>query len=191
MGLPQLYVQPNDAGSWIAWAFNHAANHYDIVTFGTAYQQAQTTLATSTETTAGNSVLEFDAVNNVVDGMLIADVTNSAAISAGTIVTGFNATEVGMSANAAQNVDIGDSILFGPQSSPLALTQYPLTPLDPNSLGTWLYYHQVMHNQINGVLGTTGYDLLDYDWTDPDQLSEWLRLNGDEHVRICTALGVT
>jgi len=31
MGLPYLYVSPDDPDDWRKWSFNHAANHYDIV----------------------------------------------------------------------------------------------------------------------------------------------------------------
>lgn len=70
------------------------------------------------------------------------------------------------------------------------LAQYKLDPLDPANLGLWLYYHQAMHNQVNALLGTSGFDLLELQWDDPDQLQEWLQLNGDEHQRISAALGV-
>lgn len=31
MGLPLIYAQPSTAEDWAAWAFNHAANHYDWI----------------------------------------------------------------------------------------------------------------------------------------------------------------
>jgi hypothetical protein len=31
MSLPYLYAQPEDQDDWLAWAFNHAANHYDWI----------------------------------------------------------------------------------------------------------------------------------------------------------------
>lgn len=70
------------------------------------------------------------------------------------------------------------------------IAQYQLDPMDPQNLGFWLYTHQEMHNQINAVLGTSGYDLLSLDWQDPDQFALWLQQNGDEHQRISAALGV-
>lgn len=70
------------------------------------------------------------------------------------------------------------------------LNQYILDPMNPDDLGTWLYQHQVTHNQINALLGTQGNDLLNLDWRDPEQFASWLRLNGDEHVRISAALGI-
>jgi hypothetical protein len=70
------------------------------------------------------------------------------------------------------------------------LTQYPLDPIDPNDLGFWLYQHQVMHNQANAALGTSGYDLLSLDWSQPADFQEWLQLNGDEHRKWGGILGV-
>ena len=70
------------------------------------------------------------------------------------------------------------------------LTQYIINPIDPEGLGLWLDQHQSMHQQLNAVLGTQGYDLLNSDWQDPDAFAEWLRLNGDEHLRLSAALGI-
>jgi len=70
------------------------------------------------------------------------------------------------------------------------IDRFVLDPVDPNDLGMWLYNHQVMHDQVNAVLGTQGFNLLSLDLQDPNELAMWLRLNGDEHVRISAALGV-
>lgn len=111
MSLPQLYVAPKSADEWMAWSFNHAANHYDWIQVAQRQKNQQ-------------------------------------------------------------------------------LTQYRLDPMDPANLGLWLYYHQTMHNEVNAALGTSGYNLLELSWDDPDQLQEWLQLNGDEHSRISAVLGV-
>ena len=111
MGLPLIYAQPSTADDWSAWAFNHAANHYDWISMA-ALQKNQ------------------------------------------------------------------------------LLTQFCLDPMDPNDLGMWLYSHQIMHNQINAVLGFSGFDLLSLDWQDKDEFAEWCLLNGDEHSKISAALGI-
>jgi len=191
MGLPQLYVQPHDASSWRAWSFNHAANHYDLIAAGMAYQQGQVTLATTAATLPGHNVLEFDTVNGVRDGMAVVDLTTPATIVAGALVTGFNDTLVSMSVNASATIAIGDNILFGSGVAGLPLDQFILDPMDPDDLGMWSYLHATMHSQINQVLGTEGFDLLSWDWNDPEQFATFLRLNGDEHLRLSTALGVS
>lgn len=189
MGLPYLYAAPTDTATWRQWSFNHAANHYDMLAAAQAYQLSSVTLATTAGTLAGNKVMEFAAVNKVRGGMAVSDLTNGAAITLGSVVTGFNATLVQMSIGAALNINIGDNILFAGQNS-MPLAQYILDPMDPNDLGIWNYQHQTMHNQLNALLGTQGFDLLSLDWQDPAQFAEWLRLNASEHQRLSALLGV-
>jgi hypothetical protein len=191
MSLPALYAQPTDDASWMAWAWNHQANHFDIVQAGTTYQKTSFTIAANATTLAGNKVMQFAAVPTTIKaGMSASDTTNPSAIAGGSLVTGFTSTLVEIGLGALANINTGDEILFGPGTNVLALTQYQLSPIDPNNLGMFFYQHQIMHNQINQVLGTTGYNLLDYDWSDPEQFSEWLNQNADEHQRICAALGI-
>lgn len=76
------------------------------------------------------------------------------------------------------------------QKNAQGLQTFLLSQIDPNDLGMWLYNHQVAHDQANAALGTTGYNLLELDWQDPDQFAQWLRQNGDEHVRISAALRI-
>lgn len=70
------------------------------------------------------------------------------------------------------------------------LEQFILDPMNVDSLGTWFYWHQTMHDQVNLALGTSGYNLLALDWENEEQFQLWLRENGDEHVRVSAALGV-
>jgi hypothetical protein len=189
MGLPYLYAAPTDAASWRRWSFNHAANHFDMLNAAQLLQQAEATLVTNAVTLVGHNTLQFAAVNGVKNGMNISDVTTGTAIPVGTVVQAFNTTQVQMSENAAVQVNNGDTILFSP-GAVIQLAQYILDPMDLNNLGFWAYQHQSSHNQLNAVLGTEGYDLLSYDFQDPDELKEFLRLNGDEHQRLSAALGV-
>ena len=191
MSLPQLYALPTDPASWQAWAWNHQANHFDIIQAGTARQQTSFALVTTAQTLSGNSVMEFASVPSTIqNGMSLADTTNPASVAGGALVTGFNASLVQMGIAAAGNINLGDNINFLPGTNVLALTQYQLSPVDPDNLGVWLYQHSIMHAQINQVLGTIGYDLLSLDWDDPDQLAQWINQNAEEHLRICGALGI-
>jgi hypothetical protein len=190
MSLPALYAQPTDEASWKAWAWNHQANHFDIVEAGKRFQQTSLTLATNIGSLAGGFVMQFAATTGVQIGMAVSDVTTPSAIMAGSEVVALNATEVQIGLALAANVGNGDDILFSPGANVKALDQFQLSPVDPANLGFWLYQHSLMHQQINAVLGTSGYDLLSLDWQDEDQFAEWLNLNGDEHVRICSALGI-
>lgn len=111
MGLAALYDTPTDAVSWRRWAFNHAANHYNV-------------------------------------------------------------------ANAVQ------------AQKSKTVNQFMLSPIDPNNLGMWLYWHQTMHGQTNAALGQQGYNLLELDINDPEQLQEWIQLNGTEHTAWGAVLGI-
>ena len=190
MSLPALYAQPTDEASWRAWAWNHQANHFDIVQAGIARQQTSLTLATNIGSLVGSFVMQFDATAGVQLGMQVSDATTPASITAGSEVVNLNATEVQIGLALAGNVGNGDSILFSPGANVKALTTYQLSPVDPANLGVWLYQHSIMHAQINQVLSTQGFDLLSLDWEDPDQFQEWINENADEHQRICAALGI-
>jgi hypothetical protein len=191
MSLPALSTLPTTQEELDAWAFNHQANHFDIVAAGQRLQQITFTIATNIGTLAGNSVMQFNAVPATIqDGMTISDTTTPSAITNGTQVTAFNGTEVQMGIPAAGNIGSGDDILFGPGANVKSLTQYQLSPMNSNDRGMWLFRHQTMHNEINALLGTSGLNLLEVDFEDPDQFQEWLNQNAGEHQRICTALGI-
>lgn len=195
MSLPLLYMQPTDDASWRSWAFNHAANHYDIVAAAGNQFNTPIVLVTTASSTSGQNVIEFGSLPELIVKSTISlgvtDLTTTDALANNTILTGFSvaSNEVEISPNVVNTVNIGDSIQFLPVA-PVNLTQFILDPMDPDNLGMWFYQHQEMHNQVNALLATTGYDLLSYDWDDPDEFAEWLRLNGDEHTRINAALNI-
>ncbi len=68
---------------------------------------------------------------------------------------------------------------------------YPISHIDKDNLDQWLYWHATMHNELNQVLGLQGFDLLDFNPDDPDETTQWIQENLDEHLRLCTALGVS
>ena len=72
----------------------------------------------------------------------------------------------------------------------LTLNPWPLDPFDPENAGDWMYQHQVMHAQMDLVLGIAGYDLLGVDWRDPAQLRQFIDFNADEHVQAGKILGL-
>ena len=66
----------------------------------------------------------------------------------------------------------------------LALPEYALDPVVPNSVGEesdWERLHQTMHTQMDVILGIAPYNLLGLDWKDENKLSAWIQLNADEH----------
>jgi len=61
------------------------------------------------------------------------------------------------------------------------IDMYPLDPIPFFEFKTWLFIHQAWHNAINGVLGTSGYDLSDVDFSDEQQAAAWTYLHAQEH----------
>lgn len=85
--------------------------------------------------------------------------------------------------NAAAHLDIIRVIY---QKFGTVLQSYVLDPLDPanpTSMQNWLYQHQIMHQQMDTVLGIAGYDLLDVDLTDQGQFAAWIEAHGSEHLQ--------
>lgn len=72
----------------------------------------------------------------------------------------------------------------------IVLTEFCLEPINPADMGVWLDQHQVMHEQLDAVLSISGYDLLDVDWQDREQLAGWIFLNSDEHRQAADILEI-
>lgn len=70
------------------------------------------------------------------------------------------------------------------------LDEFVLDPFDPADMAAWLETHQIMHQQMDAALGISGFDLSEVEWRDRSQLTLWLRLHGDEHVRVGAILNL-
>lgn len=70
------------------------------------------------------------------------------------------------------------------------LSIFVLDPIDFNNLGTWLYQHQIAHSQANAALGLQGFDLLAYDFNDPEEFATFIQLNATEHQVLSAKVGV-
>lgn len=83
--------------------------------------------------------------------------------------------------------DINAAILRlgGPQ-----LVEFPLDPVPLGNPGGWANSHQEMHNQFEGVLGIAGFDLLDIEWQDRDQLAGWIFIHATSHQQAADILGI-
>jgi hypothetical protein len=93
-------------------------------------------------------------------------------------------------ANAAMHTDIVRLIF---QKYGQELQQYvldPFVPTDPDGMQTWLYQHQIMHQQMDAVLGISGYDLTDVDFTNQGILAGWIQSHANEHVQAGQILGL-
>lgn len=70
----------------------------------------------------------------------------------------------------------------------LVLPEYLLDPVDPDETGTWQRLHQAMHQDMNSLLGTSGFNLLGLDWHDDNRLAAWIQLNAVEHRQVSNIL---
>ena len=92
--------------------------------------------------------------------------------------------------NAAQHADI-IRLIFQTRGQQLdAFVLDPFDPQDPASMQTWAYQHQVMHQQMDAVLGISGYDLTEVDFTNQGVLAGWIASHALEHVQAAQILGV-
>lgn len=74
------------------------------------------------------------------------------------------------------------------QLSGIALPEYSLDPVDPSDSGVWQRQHQEMHQQMNALLGTSGFNLLGLDWRDENKLAAWIQLDAIEHRQVSDLL---
>lgn len=72
----------------------------------------------------------------------------------------------------------------------LALPEYLLDPIDPNNPGPWDDLHQAMHDQMDQVLGISGFNLLGVDWNNQELLASWIFLNATEHKQAADILEI-
>jgi len=70
------------------------------------------------------------------------------------------------------------------------LAEYVLDPLPARDFDEWLDLHQRMHSAQNAVLNIQGYNLVEVDWKDPQQLEEWTAMHYQEHQTAANILGI-
>lgn len=70
------------------------------------------------------------------------------------------------------------------------LEQFLLDPMPADGMENWAAWHQQMHNDFQGVLGIAGYDLVDVDWHDQNQIAGFVFLNGSIHKQASDILGI-
>jgi hypothetical protein len=72
----------------------------------------------------------------------------------------------------------------------VALPEYILDPVNPDDTGDWEYQHQLMHDNMNSLLGIVGQDLTGIDWKDQRILTAWVFLNANEHMQASNILEI-
>lgn len=74
--------------------------------------------------------------------------------------------------------------------SGIALPEYLIDPINPDQPGPWDDLHQAMHQQMDALLGISGFDLLGVDWKNQSLLAAWIFLNAAEHKQAADILGI-
>lgn len=87
-------------------------------------------------------------------------------------------------ANATDHTIVRNAVLA--QHSGAAIPSYPIRVFHDE----FLEWHQRMHDAVNAVLGTNGFDLQDVDWKSPAQRQAWVWLHGSEHQSWATKLQI-
>jgi hypothetical protein len=90
-------------------------------------------------------------------------------------------------AHAVHHHDINRTIYL---QTGITLAEYVLDPFDPNNAEVWLYQHQLMHQAQDQILLIDGFDLLDVDLKDRNELAGWVWLNASEHLQAANLLGI-
>lgn len=70
------------------------------------------------------------------------------------------------------------------------LTDYQIEPINSDSLQQFLQNNAALHTDMNGVLRSQSSDLLDVDFSKPEQLESWINLNYQEHQNAEQLLGI-
>ena len=86
-------------------------------------------------------------------------------------------------AHAAHHRDV-NRILY--QIFKVVLPEYvldPFNPKDQDNFQNWLYQHQNIHQATDAILGVSGFDLTDVDWSKDNERAGWIYLNSNEHFQ--------
>jgi len=70
------------------------------------------------------------------------------------------------------------------------LTSYVIDPLPQVDVPNWLWRHQTMHSDMDGILRTGGNDFSGLDFHDPVALEYLVQLHFNEHLAAHAALGI-
>jgi hypothetical protein len=70
------------------------------------------------------------------------------------------------------------------------LTDYQIEPINSDSLQQFLQNNAALHTDMNGILRSQSSDLLDVDFSKPEQLESWINLNYQEHQNAEQLLGI-
>lgn len=90
-------------------------------------------------------------------------------------------------AHAAHHADIIRVIY---QITKIALPTYILDPFDVNNTEIWADQHQLMHLQMDQILGISPLNLDEVDWKNKATLGSWIFDNFTEHLQAANTLEI-
>lgn len=90
-------------------------------------------------------------------------------------------------AHMAHHRDINRGIY---QLTGISFPEFILDPIDPRDTNVWEDQHQLMHTNMDAVLGIGGFDLSNVDFTKPELLAGWIQLNANEHYQASNILQI-
>lgn len=90
-------------------------------------------------------------------------------------------------AHSAHHRDVNRLIY---EQSQIALPEFMFDPFQVNDTGQWADQHQQIHNLVNQILGTAGFNIDDWDWNDRGVLNGVIFLNASEHRNWSDILGL-
>ena len=70
------------------------------------------------------------------------------------------------------------------------LPEFVLDPIDLRPDGTWFQQHQLMHDNVDLVLGVQHFNLTDVDWQSDVSRIGWIQAHAQLHQTEATALEV-
>lgn len=68
------------------------------------------------------------------------------------------------------------------------LPEYVLDPIDTETDGVWFQQHQLMHNNIDQILGVAQFNLTEVDWSNETQRVGWIQEHAQLHRQETNAL---
>jgi hypothetical protein len=70
------------------------------------------------------------------------------------------------------------------------LPEYVLDPIDQTPNSGWFQQHQLMHDNIDQIVGVAQFDLIDVDWNSAAQRAGWFQGHAQLHRLETDALEV-
>lgn len=72
----------------------------------------------------------------------------------------------------------------------VSLPEFMLDPINPHDTGVWEDQHQQMHQDMDSLLGISGFDLTNVNFENESLLSGWIQLHFNEHYQAANILEI-